>query len=67
MIYTTVQGDRWDLIAYKVYGNESYMSHLLEANKQYRDVFVFSAGAKLEIPEITEAASDTLPPWRRRE
>jgi len=66
MTYITVQGDRWDSIAYKVYGNESYMSHLLEVNKQHRDVFIFSAGVKLTIPEITEAANDTLPPWRRR-
>lgn len=65
MTYTTKQGDRWDMIAYKLWGNEHYMSELLAANKQYRDVFIFSAGVELTVPEITEAASSVLPPWRR--
>ncbi len=66
MTYTTVQGDRWDMIAYKIWGNESHMSELFAANKQHRDVFIFSAGVVLTVPEITAAASDVLPPWRRQ-
>ena len=66
MTYTTVQGDRWDMIAYKVLGNENYMSKLLEANKQHKEVFVFPAGVVLTIPDITEDTVDeTVPPWRR--
>ena len=30
--YTTIQGDVWDLIAYKLYGDEKYMKNLIEAN-----------------------------------
>lgn len=30
--YTTIQGDTWDLIAYKLYGEEKYMKNLIEAN-----------------------------------
>lgn len=64
--YTTVQGDCWDVIAYKVLGNENYMSQLIEANKQHREVFVFPAGVVLTIPEIVEDTVDkTVPPWRR--
>lgn len=64
--YTTVQGDCWDMIAYKVLGNENYMSQLIEANKQHREVFVFPAGVVLTIPEIVEDTVDeTVPPWRR--
>ena len=30
--YTTVQGDTWDLISYKVYGSEKYIGNLMQAN-----------------------------------
>ena len=65
MTYTTKQGDRWDLIAFRVLGNENYMSQLLEANKQHREVYIFSAGVELSIPEIAEETVSTAPPWRR--
>ena len=29
VIYTTKQGDMWDYIAWKVYGDESYVSLLI--------------------------------------
>ncbi|WP_297569509.1 tail protein X [uncultured Anaerovibrio sp.] len=62
--YTTIQGDMWDLIAYKVYGNESYMTNLLEANEQYKDISVFPAGVVLVCPEITSQRSRIAPPWK---
>jgi len=65
MTYTTKQGDRWDMIAFKVLGNENYMSQLLAANKQHREVYIFPAGVVLTIPEITEETASTAPPWRR--
>lgn len=65
MTYTTKQGDRWDMIAFKVLGNENYMSQLLAANKKHREVFIFPAGVVLNIPEITEETASTAPPWRR--
>lgn len=65
MTYTTKQGDCWDMIAYKVYGNENHMSELLAANKQHREVYIFPAGVVLTIPEITEETVSTAPPWRR--
>ena len=39
--YTTIQGDMWDLIAYKVYGNERYINLLLEANQKLRNTAIF--------------------------
>jgi phage tail protein X len=65
MTYTTKQGDRWDAIAYKVLGDERYMSQFIAENKQHRDVFVFPAGVVLTVPEITEEEESTSPPWRR--
>lgn len=63
--YTTVQGDMWDSIAYKVYGSELGMNTLLEANQEYADVVVFPANIVLQVPEYTASETSNLPPWRR--
>ena len=61
--YTTVQGDMWDAIAYKIFGNELYMNELLEANEKYRNMAVFPAGIILNIPDINVIqSSKILPP-----
>lgn len=65
MTYTTKQGDCWDSVAFKVLGNESYMSQLIDANKRYREIYIFPAGVVLTIPEIAEDTVSAAPPWRR--
>lgn len=62
--YTTIQGDMWDLVAYKVYGNEIYMKDLLEANEQYKSLSVFPAGVVLTCPEISSKSVSLAPPWK---
>ena len=32
--YTTIQGDMWDSIAYRLYGNEKYVGDLMKANME---------------------------------
>lgn len=65
--YTTIQGDTWDGMAYKLFGNEKYMKDLIEANWRYADVMLFSAGVSLTVPDISadEEDGDNLPIWRR--
>ena len=64
--YTTVQGDTWDLIAYRVYGTSNAMSQLMEANPKHLKVGVFSAGVVLNTPVIdTTQMNEELPPWLR--
>lgn len=63
--YTTIQGDMWDTIAYKVYGSEAGMNTLLESNQQYANVVVFPANVVLKVPEYTAPQNSNLPPWRR--
>ena len=63
--YTTQQGDTWDMICYKLYGNAYAMHHLIAANPLYRAYLVFSANVMLSIPEIEMTTVDTLPPWKR--
>ena len=64
--YTTVQGDMWDSIAYSQLGDVKYTGALMLANTQYRDVYIFSAGVKLIIPDVeTVITGDNLPPWKQ--
>lgn len=62
--YTTIQGDMWDLIAYKVYGNEIYMKELLEANEQYKNMSIFPSGVVLTCPEVKPKGMSLAPPWK---
>lgn len=64
--YTTIQGDMWDSVSFKVYGDEKYIDKLIEANFKYREEAVFSAGIILNIPEISESSSSDLklPVWK---
>lgn len=64
--YVSIQFDTWDIISYRVYGDEHYVAELIAANHEHRDVVLFPAGVVLNIPEIdTEEATSTLPPWKR--
>lgn len=62
--YTTMQGETWDEIAYKVYGSEKYAALLMESNYPFLDILVFSAGVVLNTPDLTEYDEEELPPWR---
>lgn len=63
--YTTKEGDQWDLIAKEVYGDEIYMDYLIKNNAEYIDIFQFSSGTILQIPDLPEDEKSDLPPWRR--
>lgn len=63
--YTTVQGDMWDAIAYRIYGDVKYIGLLLNANPDLLDIYVFSAGTKILLPELPEEYEDEIPEWRR--
>lgn len=64
--YRTVQGDMWDWIAYKVYGDESYLNVLLEYNQEYAHYVVLPAGIILNCPNVVFSNPTHLPPWRRQ-
>ena len=63
--YTTMQGDTWDGIAYRVMGSCEHTDRLMLRNRAYLDYFTFPAGIKLEIPEVAQSVASALPPWRR--
>ncbi len=66
MMYTTAQGDTWDMIAYKMLGKEALMVQIMLLNPDHISTSIFSAGTKLILPEITvtEELYADLPPWK---
>jgi phage tail protein X len=66
--YTTIQGDAWDAIAHKVYGDEKYTGWLMQHNLPLLDTFVFSAGTVLQTPSVPEDDDVAdAPIWRSSE
>lgn len=63
--YRTVQGDTWDLIAKKQYGEEKKLDLLMSHNFSLLDYVVFPAGICMTIPELSEEEQQGLPEWRK--
>lgn len=62
--YITVQGDTWDSIAYRLWGEERHMHLLVQANVSYADVAVFPADMQIIVPDTPSKRADLdLPPW----
>ena len=62
---TTVQGDTWDMIAYRKLGSTDYTDRLISANLEHVGKLLFPAGVVLRLPDITKKADGSLPPWKR--
>lgn len=62
-LYKTEQGDTWDLISFKLFGNEKFMKELLEANIELSEFVIFPAGIELTIPEISKQEKEGVAPW----
>lgn len=66
--YTTVEGDRIDILAAKFYGSNAGIAILADANPQVPLDAVFPLGTLLVIPivESTEVqTTNDLPPWKQ--
>lgn len=66
-IYTTVLGDTWDSIAYRLFGDSKAYNSLLELNQEYSDIIIFSAGVKIKYQDkiLVKTYEENVPPWRR--
>lgn len=62
--YTTIQGDAWDYIAWKLWGEEKYMKWLIEANWRHIETLIFPAGIVLTVPDLPKEATEDKPFWR---
>jgi phage tail protein X len=67
--YRTIQGERWDLIAQKMYGSMSGITTLMEANPSVPADPILPDGTILVIPIVDNTYSATvstnLPPWKK--
>ena len=67
--YITRQGDTWDVISKRLYGDERFMDVLIRANINHRKTvvfFFFNVLASTEIYTQSAAYELNLPPWKRR-
>ena len=63
--HITSEGERWDSIAWKYYGDVSQMGLLIEENPQAPIKPTLPAGMKLLIPLIERPKEvQGLPPWK---
>ena len=66
--HITVEGDTFDSLALQYYNDEKLANTIIQANLDYCDTLIFSAGITLTIPAVTTVTlPGTLPPWRRDE
>ena len=63
--YTTVQGDMWDMIAYKQLGDTAYTDKLMRLNSKYIGYYIFPAGITLNLPDIQTSVASSSPPWKK--
>ena len=66
---TTRQGDTWDILSKRLYGDEHDMHVLVSANLPYRKTVIFADGVVLTVPETDTAPNNlktNLPPWKQR-
>lgn len=68
--YTTVSGQTWDQIAFKVYGSEKYCENLMEENPDLMEYMIFPAGITINLPEdesfLETEISANYPDWRKQ-
>ena len=64
-IASIIQGDTWDSISLRMYGDEAHTGRLIHANPRHANTTVFSAGVKINVPpRPAPSIVDNLPPWR---
>jgi nucleoid-associated protein YgaU len=65
--YITKQGDRWDIVAFKAYGDALRINEIIAANPNVSITDEIAANTILNIPFIPEPTLDAelLPPWKR--
>ncbi len=56
----------WDSISHHVYGDVKFTDVLINANPEYRYIYIFSEGVVLGVPDVEDRiTADDLPPWKK--
>jgi phage tail protein X len=63
----TRAGERWDLLAWKYYGDSALFSPIVMANPAVPIAPVLATGTEIAVPILhrDQSASADLPPWKR--
>lgn len=71
--HLTQLGERWDLIAFRYYGDATLIAPILRANPEFSDTgratpLVLPHGSKIRVPVVAESEvrKQQLPPWKRK-
>lgn len=66
--HISASGDRWDLLAWKYYGDATLFGPILMANPNVPIEPVLSAGTAIIVPFVQRTNVETadLPPWKKR-
>ena len=66
LTHITTEGERWDQLAWKYYGNALEYERIVAANPQVPITATLQGGLRLSIPVIEETQIvEDLPPWKR--
>lgn len=68
--YRTLEGDRWDTVAQKAYGDPTQYQQIIAANPGIAISAQLPAGILLKVPVISTQVQSvqnqsSLPPWKR--
>lgn len=63
--YIATNGDTWDSIAFKVYGDEFMCDQICAANRRrHEGVLMFEGGEQIDLPETVTAQLNVIKaPW----
>lgn len=66
--HETVEGERWDQLALRYYGDATAYEGIIAANTHVLITPTLQGGIRLRIPVIAKAvvSSSKLPPWVKR-
>ncbi len=66
ILHITKAGERWDLLAWRYYGNPTDYNPIIMANPGVAIEPVFDAGISLAVPIVQKSTlvSVDLPPWK---
>ena len=66
ILHVTTAGERWDLLAWRYYGNPIDYSPIIVANPNVAIEPVFDAGISIAVPlqQKSSASTANLPPWK---
>lgn len=67
LTHITIEGQRWDQLAWRYYRDVSKIGLLIESNPHAPITPTLPSGMTLQIPVIERAATQThgAPPWKR--